>query len=966
MKMEYINKLFVTILLLLTFASSHAQGWERAYGSSNQEAANDLIQLADGGYMMVGTTSTVDFNINYSDITLLRTDPDGREEWQATFGMQYQDEFAGSVAQAHNRGYLIGGAQLKSGIYNGIVTLTDILGNQLWKYKTVLDSVQGRQAIALQDGNYLLIGNYTKNYTPNSTDELDKDIFVAKISPEGTTIWEKTYGDDKYDDGFGVIELSDNTLVIGGTTFEDNNYDALLLKIDANGDEVWRKTYGNPSEKEIAYDLTISKDKTTLLLTGTEHQVGLTDDVFVLKTDTEGENSQWISIPQPDVQIGCAIESLTDGKVAVTGTHLINSTINTPENSQLFYYIIDDSGLTFSKTYGDSDFEIGASLLLNQSGSLTIAGTTKSYGAGDSDMYLVQSDGSNISIANTITGNISVVSGDCGPENVSQGAPNQLIQVMGSDTYYTVTDEQGNFSVNVPAGSYTVWPIALSPYWEVCQDTMTVEFEGVFETENINYTIAPQINCPAMQTGIAVNHLRPGFQSTYSVSYCNNGTVDAANAVVDITLDDFLHFDSADVLVIHNGNNLIFPVGNVPIFTCQEFNIYATLDSTAFIGQTHCVEAYAYPDSLCMPINPDWDQSSITIDAVCEYDSVKFKIQNEGWGDMDAPMNFIIIEDQIIGLVGEFLLESGKDTTIYVPTNGATIRMEADQSPYHPGNSQPSIAVEGCSPEPGSTGHVIEFPQNDANPFVDIHCRENTSSYDPNDKQAFPRGYSDEHFIEPNTDIEYLIRFQNEGTDTAFRVVIRDTLSFALNEYTVVPGASSHHYEFDLYNSNVLKFTFNDIMLPQKDIDEEGSMGFVKFKIKQREDNPIGTEILNSAAIYFDYNAPVITEDAYHVIGENFVEIDISSNTEEEINDKNDAIKVYPNPFENHTIFEINNPTNQEITFRLFDLRSQQIQQDTFSTNKYEFERGQLSSGLYIFRMEAAGRLLGSGKIVLK
>lgn len=965
MRTDYINRLFVTFLLLLFCVFSHAQGWERAYGSAHQESANDLIQLADGGYMVVGTTSTTNFNINYADITLLRTDPDGREEWSTNFGMDFQDEFGESIRPAANRGYLIGGSQLKSGVYNGIVILTDILGNQLWKYKTVMDSVQGRQAITLQDGNYLLVGNYTEGYTPNNTDQADKDVFVAKISAEGTPIWEKIYGSDKFDDAFSVIEMPDQSLIIGGTTFTEN-YDALLLKIDANGDEIWRKTYGNLFEKEIAYDFTISKDKTTLLLTGVEHQPGFTEDFFVLKTDTEGENAQWISVPQPEGQTACAIESLHNGKVAVTGAHLINNVPNTSPNSQLFYTILDDSDIVYSKMYGDADFEIGASILLNQKGNLTIAGRTNSYGAGNADIYLVESDGSDVSIANTITGRISIAAGDCGPEDNSQGAPNQIIQVAGEDIYYTTTDEDGYFSVNVPAGNYTVWPIALSSYWEVCQDTITVDFEGVFETENVNYTIVPQIDCPAMQTDIAVNHLRPGFQSIYSVSYCNNGTIEAASALIDITLDDFLHFDSANVLVIHNGNNLVFPVGDVPIFTCHEFKIYATLDSTAVIGQTHCVEAYAFPNELCMPIDPAWDESSITIHATCQYDTIKFDIQNEGAGDMDTPLNFIIIEDHIIGLAGEFLLDSGKDTTIYVPTDGATYRMEADQSPYHPGNSQPSVAVEGCSPEPGSTGHVIEFPQNDANPFVDIHCRENTSSYDPNDKQAFPRGYSDEHFIEPNTDIEYLIRFQNEGTDTAFRVVIRDTLSFALNEYTVVPGASSHHYEFDLYNSNVLKFTFNDIMLPQKDIDEEGSMGFVKFRIKQREDNPIGTEILNSAAIYFDYNAPVITEDAYHVIGENFVEIDISSNTEEEVNDKTNAIKVYPNPFENHTIFEINNPTNQEITFRLFDLRSQQIQQDTFSTNQYNFERGQLSSGLYIFRMEAAGRLLGSGKIVLK
>ena len=169
------------------------------------------------------------------------------------------------------------------------------------------------------------------------------------------------------------------------------------------------------------------------------------------------------------------------------------------------------------------------------------------------------------------------------------------------------------------------------------------------------------------------------------------------------------------------------------------------------------------------------------------------------------------------------------------------------------------------------------------------------------------------------------------------------------------PGQSHSHptqLTIELYGQNILKFTFSDILLPPKDWDEAGSMGFVKFKIKQRIDNPIGTEILNSAAIYFDYNAPVITEAAYHLIGENFVEIDLPSAAAEQDAMVSAGIQVFPNPFETHTNFEISNPNYQEIIFQLFDLRGNLVQQDSFFTEKYIFERKNLAAGLYIFRME--------------
>ena len=118
--------------------------------------------------------------------------------------------------------------------------------------------------------------------------------------------------------------------------------------------------------------------------------------------------------------------------------------------------------------------------------------------------------------------------------------------------------------------------------------------------------------------------------------------------------------------------------------------------------------------------------------------------------------------------------------------------------------------------------------------------------------------------------MEYLIRFQNTGTDTAFLVVIRDTISPFLDPATVRPGASSHPYTWSLMNNGSLKFTFENIMLPDSNINEAASHGFIKFKIQQQPENLPGTTIHNQAGIYFDYNAPVITNQTTHKIQDRF------------------------------------------------------------------------------------------------
>jgi uncharacterized repeat protein (TIGR01451 family) len=146
-------------------------------------------------------------------------------------------------------------------------------------------------------------------------------------------------------------------------------------------------------------------------------------------------------------------------------------------------------------------------------------------------------------------------------------------------------------------------------------------------------------------------------------------------------------------------------------------------------------------------------------------------------------------------------------------------------------------------------------------------------SYDPNDKQLSPIGVTEKKFIK-NTDLlEYLVRFQNTGSDTAYTVVIRDTLSKFLDVSSLIVGASSHSYTWGISGKGnpIITFTFDNIYLPHAKVKEPASNGFVKFKIRQTAGNPIGTKITNKAGIYFDFNSPIITNETLNEIGDPIV-----------------------------------------------------------------------------------------------
>ncbi|MBZ0205959.1 MAG: T9SS type A sorting domain-containing protein [Flavobacteriales bacterium] len=136
-----------------------------------------------------------------------------------------------------------------------------------------------------------------------------------------------------------------------------------------------------------------------------------------------------------------------------------------------------------------------------------------------------------------------------------------------------------------------------------------------------------------------------------------------------------------------------------------------------------------------------------------------------------------------------------------------------------------------------------------------------TGAYDPNDKLAYTTsGSTDVWQINEDEWIDYTIRFQNTGTDTAFNVVITDTLPVTHDPGSIVMGAASHAFTWDLRGQGTLKFYFSNILLPDSNVNEPRSHGFASFRIKPRLPVLPGSTIENTANIYFDFNPPVITE----------------------------------------------------------------------------------------------------------
>jgi uncharacterized repeat protein (TIGR01451 family) len=140
-------------------------------------------------------------------------------------------------------------------------------------------------------------------------------------------------------------------------------------------------------------------------------------------------------------------------------------------------------------------------------------------------------------------------------------------------------------------------------------------------------------------------------------------------------------------------------------------------------------------------------------------------------------------------------------------------------------------------------------------------------AYDPNDKQVFPNGWEEPHYIEPDTTLEYLIRFQNTGNFQAFNITVRDTISEHLDLSTFELVANSHSVQtFIDPITREIQFYFENIMLPDSNCCEPESHGLISYKIRPLPELAHDTRIENTAYIYFDSNPAVVTNTTWNSI----------------------------------------------------------------------------------------------------
>ena len=257
--------------------------WTKTFGGTGSDYGYSVQQTSDGGYIVVGETSS--FGAGSNDVYLIRTDGNGDTLWTKTFGGTSSD-YGYSVQQTTEGGYVIAGNFSFGGNDDAYLIKTDANGNSLWT-KTFggTSSENGRSVRQITDGGYVIAG-HTRSFGAGLY-----DVYVIKTDGNGNTLWTKTFGGTSSDYGYSIQQTSDGGYIVVGeaSSFGAGSHDAYLIKADGNGNYLWSKTFGSISN-DYGYSIQHSSDGGYVLAGYTRSFGAGGNDIYIVKTNNNGNS----------------------------------------------------------------------------------------------------------------------------------------------------------------------------------------------------------------------------------------------------------------------------------------------------------------------------------------------------------------------------------------------------------------------------------------------------------------------------------------------------------------------------------------------------------------------------------------------------------------------------------------------------------------------------------------------------
>ncbi|MFZ7114941.1 MAG: T9SS type A sorting domain-containing protein [Bacteroidota bacterium] len=853
--------------------------------------------------------------------------------WQKNYGGSLRDEVGNfdndydgvdrCIALTNDGFVFVGTSQSNdldvTGAHGGkdiMVMRCDSSGAILWsKLIGGSDTDEGCSILSTSDGGVAVCG-FSSSVDGDFTGHIgtvDYDIVIIRMDGQGNILWIKNYGGYSEDRSYSFVETAEGGFMVAGTTSSNdsmvtvqNGYsDVWVFKTDFSGSILWEKSYGG-SSLDWANSIFLTADQGAIIggYTHSSDSIITTyhggSDYWAVRIDSNGTLLWNQCFGGMGNDWGTGITQTSDGGFAMVGLSLSSDTLVTDHHGGRDSYVVKFSDLgilQWQKSVGGTNFEDGYDIFEDLDGNLIVGGTSMSSDGdfignfGWWDYFVIKLD--------MITGS-KIWSASYGGSSADYAIS---IIPDGNGSYLIAGNSKSlDFNVDSNYGDWDIWIAKLTNNYNVVSGQYYVDINGntIFDAGDqalSNRLVSDTINSYFAFTDSSGN---------YEFLIADTGTFSYSPVVQQYYTVTPTYHTSSFTLLNTTDSGKDFVAAPIPGLVDLQIDLIALTRFRPGFSVSYMLSyenVATANDSgtiiLVLDTNLTFDSASVSPDLIN--------------GDTLIWYNILMEPNQ----AGSIVIYATIDPTTPIGTNIIT-----------------TASVEN------SVGVTDEYPADNNTIWTGL----TTGSFDPNDKAvSIDKIYTNQF---PNVPfLNYVIRFQNTGNDTAFTVVVRDTMSSMFDMSTFSMIESSHPAVVDFQPlTRTMTFTFSNILLADSNINEPMSHGFIHYKVKPVANLSDGDNIENTAGIYFDFNPPVITNTAVTQI--------LLPTRINQISDF--KFGLYPNPSSgklNITLAE--NYINKKVFVQIVNSLGEIVYSKTesLSKNRIELNTSDYRNGLYIVRV---------------
>lgn len=357
--------------------------WTRTYGGSASDRCHSMIRLTDGSYLLVGETYS--YGSGPRDSYAVKVDENGNSTWSQAYGTSSYELFTHAIELSDGGIFYSGFTHTWSTVTDGWALRVDADGDTVWSnvYSSIHeDRIYG--AILDSDNNFVITGFTEERGAGNS------DWWLIKIDSLGNTITQRTYSGPAGEWNREVIEVPGGYLMAGFTySFGYAGCSGWILKTNMNGDSLWSNTFGGSTgpHGDGFNDIIPTSDGAYVAIGHLESSGAGGTDFWLQKISADGDSLWSRSYGGIEDEVCHHVLEMPDHGFLMVGR---TESYGAGQND-LWLIRTDHLGnVRWTKTIGGSGDDVGRTIIIDETGSILIGGSTSSNGAGSDDFWLVK------------------------------------------------------------------------------------------------------------------------------------------------------------------------------------------------------------------------------------------------------------------------------------------------------------------------------------------------------------------------------------------------------------------------------------------------------------------------------------------------------------------------------------------------------------------------------------------------